>query len=263
MFGRHWTTNRIVFFVESLSTGCTLFHFRHLRPQKIIQIQTNRKGTNKNNSFSFSKARLQKFFNCNRIVIRNLLTPLSSPTLGERYSDFEDDGYLKITRRWRICISFDTPLKRALILKKGICFWTKMVFEVFWALILFYHLIACASFLFRKGNDRLGRNAYFARNRRSETTVPSPESNQLSQNQILKETTTSKELESLVEMSPYTHNYISGPHINTSIFCNVELNGANLQAVGFDMDFTLAQVSKSPQVLKLHDYLLVYFLIFV
>lgn len=39
-----------------------------------------------------------------------------------------------------------------------------------------------------------------------------------------------------------TYKYVGGPHINTSIFCNVELNGANLQAVGFDMDFTLAQV---------------------
>lgn len=29
---------------------------------------------------------------------------------------------------------------------------------------------------------------------------------------------------------------------NTTIFCNVELNCANLEAVGFDMDFTLAQV---------------------
>ncbi len=29
---------------------------------------------------------------------------------------------------------------------------------------------------------------------------------------------------------------------NTTIFCNVELNCANLEAIGFDMDFTLAQV---------------------
>jgi hypothetical protein len=31
-------------------------------------------------------------------------------------------------------------------------------------------------------------------------------------------------------------------NFNTTIFCNVELNCANLEAVGFDMDFTLAQV---------------------
>lgn len=36
--------------------------------------------------------------------------------------------------------------------------------------------------------------------------------------------------------------FVGGPHLNNSVFCNVELNGANLQAVGFDMDFTLAQV---------------------
>lgn len=27
------------------------------------------------------------------------------------------------------------------------------------------------------------------------------------------------------------------------IFCNVELNGSYIEAVGFDMDFTLAQVA--------------------
>ena len=31
-------------------------------------------------------------------------------------------------------------------------------------------------------------------------------------------------------------------NLNKQIFCNVELNGDTLQAVGFDMDFTLAQV---------------------
>jgi hypothetical protein len=36
--------------------------------------------------------------------------------------------------------------------------------------------------------------------------------------------------------------FVGGPQLNNSVFCNVELNGANLQAVGFDMDFTLAQV---------------------
>lgn len=30
--------------------------------------------------------------------------------------------------------------------------------------------------------------------------------------------------------------------MNSQIFCNVELNANNLEAVGFDMDFTLAQV---------------------
>ena len=31
-------------------------------------------------------------------------------------------------------------------------------------------------------------------------------------------------------------------HLNTTTFCNVELNCANLEAIGFDMDYTLAQV---------------------
>jgi hypothetical protein len=30
--------------------------------------------------------------------------------------------------------------------------------------------------------------------------------------------------------------------LSQQIYCNVELNGANLEAVGFDMDYTLAQV---------------------
>ena len=30
--------------------------------------------------------------------------------------------------------------------------------------------------------------------------------------------------------------------LNKKIFCNVELNGHSVEAVGFDMDFTLAQV---------------------
>ncbi len=29
---------------------------------------------------------------------------------------------------------------------------------------------------------------------------------------------------------------------NKAVFCNVELNGGHLEAVGFDMDFTLVQV---------------------
>jgi hypothetical protein len=39
--------------------------------------------------------------------------------------------------------------------------------------------------------------------------------------------------------------HVGGPNLNQSIFCNVELNATNLQAVGFDMDFTLAQVSNT------------------
>jgi hypothetical protein len=38
----------------------------------------------------------------------------------------------------------------------------------------------------------------------------------------------------------YIYVYIC---IYKQIFCNVELNGENLEAVGFDMDFTLAQVN--------------------
>lgn len=36
---------------------------------------------------------------------------------------------------------------------------------------------------------------------------------------------------------------ISSFDANRQIFCNVELNGESIEAVGFDMDFTLAQVS--------------------
>lgn len=35
--------------------------------------------------------------------------------------------------------------------------------------------------------------------------------------------------------------------LSQQIFCNVELNGENLEAVGFDMDFTLAQARCSPE----------------
>lgn len=35
-------------------------------------------------------------------------------------------------------------------------------------------------------------------------------------------------------------------NINTTIFCNVELNLSNLEAVGFDMDHTLIQVPSAP-----------------
>lgn len=31
-------------------------------------------------------------------------------------------------------------------------------------------------------------------------------------------------------------------HLSRKVFCNVELNGELIEAVGFDMDFTLAQV---------------------
>ena len=33
--------------------------------------------------------------------------------------------------------------------------------------------------------------------------------------------------------------------INRKVFCNVELNGETIEAVGFDMDFTLAQYKQS------------------
>jgi 5' nucleotidase family len=36
-----------------------------------------------------------------------------------------------------------------------------------------------------------------------------------------------------------------GPDLANQIFCNVELNAANLEAVGFDMDFTLAQYNEA------------------
>lgn len=35
---------------------------------------------------------------------------------------------------------------------------------------------------------------------------------------------------------------IAPADLTRNVFCNVELNCANLEAVGFDMDFTLAQV---------------------
>jgi hypothetical protein len=41
---------------------------------------------------------------------------------------------------------------------------------------------------------------------------------------------------------------------NTHIYCNVELNLASLEAVGFDMDFTLAQVSSICQSLWISFY---------
>jgi hypothetical protein len=39
----------------------------------------------------------------------------------------------------------------------------------------------------------------------------------------------------------------STAHIATQIHCNVELNADYIEAVGFDMDFTLAQVQSSPR----------------
>lgn len=36
----------------------------------------------------------------------------------------------------------------------------------------------------------------------------------------------------------------SDQFLNTHVFCNVELNGNNLETVGFDMDFTLAQYNE-------------------
>lgn len=38
---------------------------------------------------------------------------------------------------------------------------------------------------------------------------------------------------------------VPGPDLANQIFCNVELNAANLEAVGFDMDFTLAQYNEA------------------
>lgn len=43
--------------------------------------------------------------------------------------------------------------------------------------------------------------------------------------------------------------------LSQQIFCNVELNGENLEAVGFDMDFTLAQVKTCPQFYRGDDLL--------
>ena len=42
--------------------------------------------------------------------------------------------------------------------------------------------------------------------------------------------------------------------LNKKIFCNVELNGQSVEAVGFDMDFTLAQV-----ILYYIIYLFIYY----
>lgn len=39
------------------------------------------------------------------------------------------------------------------------------------------------------------------------------------------------------------NNYQTQQHYNTQIYCNVELNTDYIEAVGFDMDFTLAQVN--------------------
>lgn len=44
------------------------------------------------------------------------------------------------------------------------------------------------------------------------------------------------------------NNVFSKPGISRQIFCNIELNGASLEAVGFDMDFTLAQVCVFPLI---------------
>lgn len=38
-----------------------------------------------------------------------------------------------------------------------------------------------------------------------------------------------------------THDHLDSS-LSKKIFCNVELNGQSVEAVGFDMDFTLAQV---------------------
>jgi len=46
--------------------------------------------------------------------------------------------------------------------------------------------------------------------------------------------------------------------LNKKIFCNVELNGQSVEAVGFDMDFTLAQV-----ILYIYLLLLVHLIIII
>lgn len=46
--------------------------------------------------------------------------------------------------------------------------------------------------------------------------------------------------------------------LRRKIFCNIELNGASLEAVGFDMDFTLAQVISYYYYISM--YLLFYYL---
>jgi hypothetical protein len=37
---------------------------------------------------------------------------------------------------------------------------------------------------------------------------------------------------------------LAATNAKRKVFCNVELNGEHIDAVGFDMDFTLAQVNK-------------------
>jgi hypothetical protein len=63
---------------------------------------------------------------------------------------------------------------------------------------------------------------------------------------------------SSIESPPITNNKngqaeskASQPSFARQIFCNVELNCESLEAVGFDMDFTLAQVSTLTDTSKL------------
>ena len=44
---------------------------------------------------------------------------------------------------------------------------------------------------------------------------------------------------------------IDSNNLMRKVFCNVELNGATIEAVGFDMDYTLAQVIFLTSILDL------------
>lgn len=47
------------------------------------------------------------------------------------------------------------------------------------------------------------------------------------------------------EKSAEFHDESRGQNLRTQIFCNIELNCEHLEAVGFDMDFTLAQYNEA------------------
>ena len=51
-------------------------------------------------------------------------------------------------------------------------------------------------------------------------------------------------------------NKFQAPHLDTDntreIFCNTELTGTSIEAVGFDMDYTLAQVNKIIVLVLVH-----------
>ncbi len=48
-------------------------------------------------------------------------------------------------------------------------------------------------------------------------------------------------MQSFIRMSVYD-SFQVGPISNQKVFCNIELNGETIEAIGFDMDYTLAQV---------------------